>query len=79
MTVHKKLGIILGNKVFQKLKKTNKQKTNFNQNFIPKLLFLIEKYQKDWDDLLTLIVKFLHFFDELSSTDSVIQFIIKVK
>ena len=53
MTVHKKFGMILENNVLQKLKEIKQQqkKTNFNQNCAPKLLFLIEKYQNDWDDL----------------------------
>ena len=38
MKVHKKLGMILENKVFQKLKKRKQKKC------APKLLFLIEKY-----------------------------------
>ena len=52
MTVHKKLGMILENKGLQKLKEIKQQQkntTNFNQNCTPKLLFLIEKYQKYWD------------------------------
>ena len=41
ITVHKKLGMILENKVFQKLKKTKQKttKTNLNPNCDPKLLF----------------------------------------
>ena len=42
-----KLGMILINKVAKNLKLP---KNNFNKKCAPRLLFLIEKNQKDWDD-----------------------------
>ena len=72
--VHKKLGMILENKVFQILKKKKQKttKTNLNPNCDPKLLFWLKNIRKIGMiyDIETLEVKFLH---------SVFQCILKIQ